>query len=47
MPILTRSPFGSAWRSIAMSKSIADMMPSPNSSSISAFQAGPLTITSS
>jgi hypothetical protein len=30
-----------------MSKSIADMMPSPNSSSISAFHAGPLTITSS
>ena len=32
---------------ITMSKSIADMMPSPYSSSISAFQAGPLTITSS
>ena len=42
-----RSPFWSAWRSIVMSKSIADMMPSPNSSPISAFHVGPLTITSS
>jgi len=32
---------------ISISKSIADMMPSPNSSSISAFHAGPLTMTSS
>ena len=47
MPTLTRSPFGSGRRSIVMSKSIADMMPSPNSSSISAFQAAPLTSTSS
>ena len=45
MTILTRSPFGLASRSISMLKSMADMMPSPNSSSISAFQAGPLTIT--
>ena len=44
---LTRSPLGLATRSIAMVKSIAEMMPSPNSSSISAFHAGPLTITSS
>jgi hypothetical protein len=29
------------------SESIADMMPSPNSSSISALSAGPFTITSS
>jgi len=47
MVILTRSPLGSGLRSISMSKSIADMMPSPNSSSISAFHAGPLIITSS
>jgi hypothetical protein len=30
-----------------MPKSISDMMPSPNSFSISTFQAGPMTITSS
>jgi hypothetical protein len=47
MVILTRSPFGFGSRSICMSKSIADMMPSPNSSSISAFHAGPLIMTSS
>src|SRR5690348_16121911 len=35
MPIATRSPFGSALRVTSMSKSIADMMPPPNSSSIS------------
>ena len=45
MVILTRSPLGLGSRSITKSKSIADMMPSPNSSSISAFQAGPLTST--
>ena len=41
---------GRPWDRLAlmsMSKSIADMMPSPNSSSISAFSAGPLTMTSS
>ena len=38
---LTRSPFGSGWRSIAMSKSMALMMPSPNSSWISSFQVVP------
>ena len=38
---LTRSPFGSGWRSIAMSKSIALMMPSPNSSWINSFQVVP------
>ena len=47
MVIFTRSPFGLGKRSMSMSKSIADMMPSPNSSSISAFHAGPLTMTSS
>jgi hypothetical protein len=45
--ILTRSPFSCGSRSISVSKSIADMIPSPNSSSISAFHAGPFTITSS
>ncbi len=44
---LTRSPLGSALRVMSISKSIADMMPSPNSSSISAFSAGPLTRTNS
>src|SRR5438105_1093803 len=34
-------------KDITISKAIADMMPSPYSSSISAFHAGPLTITSS
>jgi hypothetical protein len=47
MEIFTRSPFGFGSRSNSMLKSIADMMPSPNSSSISAFQTGPLTMTSS
>src|SRR5256885_1569764 len=47
MVILTRSPLGLGSRSMTMSKSIADMMPSPYSSSISAFHAGPLTMTSS
>jgi hypothetical protein len=47
MPSLTRSPLGSLWRTMSMSKSIADMMPSPNSSSISTFKAGPLTRISS
>jgi hypothetical protein len=41
MPTLTRSPLGSGWRSMVMSKSIADMMPSPNASPISACRAGP------
>src|SRR6516165_11346646 len=43
MAMATRSPFGSVLRVISMSKSIADIIPSPNSSSISAFIAGPLT----
>jgi hypothetical protein len=45
MVILTQSSFGSASRSKSKLKSLADMLPSPNSSSIGAFQAGPLTIT--
>src|SRR5215510_12122630 len=40
MVTLTRSPLGLGRRSICMSKSIADMMPSPNSSSIRAWHAG-------
>ena len=36
-----RSPLRSGWRSIAMSKSMALMMPSPNSSWISSFQVVP------
>ena len=47
MPSCTRSPLGSALRVMSMSKSIADMMPSPNSSSISTLNAGPLTMISS
>ena len=47
MVIFTRSPLGSGCRSSAKSKSMADMMPSPNSSSISTFSAGPLTMMSS
>ncbi len=43
----TRSPVWSGWRSSVMSKSIARMMPSPNSSSISTFHVAPYTITSS
>src|SRR5262249_19617676 len=39
---LTWSSFGSGWRSIVMSKSIALMMPSPNSSWINSFQVVPL-----
>jgi hypothetical protein len=42
---LARSPFGLGLRSNSMLKPIADMMPSPNSFLISAFQAGPSTIT--
>lgn len=41
MAIFTRSPFWSGWRSMVMSKSMADMMPSPNSSWISSFQVVP------
>ena len=41
MPIFTRSPFWSGWRSRVMSKSIALMIPSPNSSWISSFQVVP------
>ena len=41
MVILTRSPFGLGRRSISRSKSMADMMPSPNSSWISSFQVVP------
>ena len=37
----TRSPFGSAWRSMSMLKSIALMMPSPNSSWISSLMVVP------
>ena len=44
---LTKPQAANAGELFSLSKSIADMMPSPNSSSISAFQAGPLTITSS
>lgn len=40
---LTRSPAGSFSRSILMEKSIALMMPSPNSSWIISFSAGPYT----
>src|ERR1035437_5752865 len=43
IPMATQSPLRSALRVIFVSKSIADMMPSPNSSSISAFGAGPPT----
>ncbi len=41
MTILTRSPFGSGWRVTSRSKSIALMVPSPNSSSIKAFTVVP------
>ena len=41
MVSFTRSPFWSGCRSSPMSKSIALMMPSPNSSWISSFQVVP------